>query len=52
MSSQVFTARRRAVRLSFCCLISGAALFAFSALELGSATGAWLVFEGVSDMFC
>jgi len=52
MSSQVFTARRRALGVFFCCLISGAISFASSALGLGSATGAWLFFKGVSDIFC
>jgi hypothetical protein len=47
MSSQVFTARRRALEVSFC-LASGACTL--SDLRLASATDAWLSFEGLSDI--
>jgi hypothetical protein len=47
MSSQVFAARRRALGFSLR-LTSGT--FELSALELVSATGAWLSFKGLSDI--
>jgi hypothetical protein len=47
MSSQVFTARRRVLGVSFC-LTSGA--FTLCGLRLASATGAWLLFKGLSDI--